>query len=279
MKASDVYLPHSAKILDFIQESPTVFTLRLQWVDPELHRSDLFQPGQFNMVYLYGVGEVAISIVSDPDAPNIFNHTIRAVGRITKAMATLKKGDCIGIRGPFGRGWPMKTVVKKDIIILTGGLGCAPVVAAINHILSNRRQYGHLKILQGVKHSDDFIFQARYKEWLTQPQTEVFIAADHADPTWPWRTGRITEAIQTLDLTPENTAVMMCGPEIMMHSGTLAFLKKNVSEENIYWSMERNMECGVGHCGHCQYGGLFICKNGPVFPYPEIKDLIAIPGF
>lgn len=276
---NDVYLPKTAKILEFIQEAPNVFSLRLQLIDPDLRRQYSFHPGQFNMVYLYGVGEVAISIVSDSQDPDIFIHTIRAVGRVTRAMNHLQAGQFIGIRGPFGRGWPMKSALGKDIVILTGGLGCAPVMAAIHAIINSRNQYGHLKILQGVKHSSDFIFQQRYHEWFYQPDTQVLVSADHSDGPWPWKTGRITEVIHTLSLTPENTMVLMCGPEIMMHSGTLDFLKKNIDENNIYWSMERNMECGIGHCGHCQYGGLFICKNGPVFSYPEIKELISVAGF
>lgn len=276
---NDPYLPYEAEIIERIQESPTIFTLSLRFTDPELSKTYAFLPGQFNMVYLYGVGEVAISIVSDPMKKDRFDHTIRAVGRVTQALEQLKPGEQIGIRGPFGRGWPLELAKGKNVIILTGGLGCAPVVSAINYIIARIDEYKSLKILQGVKHSHDFIFYNRYQQWYQVPKTEVIIAADKADLTWPWRTGRVTDMIASLDIHADNSIVMMCGPEIMMRTAIAGFVKKNIPENNLYLSMERNMECAVGHCGHCQYGGLFICKNGPVFSFPEIKNLFNVSGF
>ena len=275
----DCYLPYEAEIIDRIQESPTIFTLQLRFTDAKLRQHYTFTPGQFNMLYLYGVGEVAISIISDPEMVGEFTHTIRTVGRVTKALAQLKIGDSIGVRGPYGHGWPLDTVKNKEIVVVTGGLGCAPVMGMINYIIKRLSQYKSLKILQGVKHSHDFIFAERYKQWYLVPKTEIHISADQADPTWPWQTGRVTNMIDSLSLNPENSIAMICGPEIMMHTAAQAFLKKNIPENQIYLSMERNMECALGHCGHCQYGGLFICKDGPIFSYNRIKDLFAVPGF
>lgn len=279
MQSKNDYLPQEAEIIARIQESPTIFSLRLRLTNPEIQKNYQFLPGQFNMIYLFGVGEVAISIVSDPTEKNEFTHTIRCVGRVTRALEKLKIGDRIGIRGPFGRGWPLQLVKGKDIIVITGGLGCAPVVSVINYIIERIAEYKSLKILQGVKHSSDFIFASRYKEWFQMPKTEVFIAADHADPLWPWAIGRVTDMIEKLDIEPKNTIGMMCGPEVMMQVALQGLLKKNIPEDNLYLSMERNMECGIGHCGHCQFGGLFVCKNGPIFSYPQIKDLLGVPGF
>lgn len=275
----DPYLPLEAEIIDRVQESPTIFTLHLQLVDDDYREKFLFSPGQFNMVYLYGIGEVAISIVSDPEEKHVISHTIRALGRVTKALQKLKNGDRVGIRGPFGRGWPLQTVQGKDVVIVTGGLGCAPSVSIINYIMARRTQYGDLKILQGVKHSDDFIFRKQYAEWQQVPHTEIYIAADRAGANWPWNVGYVTDMIQTLKLHPKNTIAMMCGPEMMMHAAINALTKQGVAEQHIYLSMERNMECGIGHCGHCQYGGLFVCKDGPIFAYPEIKALFSEAGF
>ena len=275
---SDVYLPHSAKIIARRQESPTIFTLQTEFIeDPQ--PSYFFQPGQFNMLYLYGVGEVAISIASDPDVHTYLSHTIRAVGRVTKALHKLKEGDEIGIRGPYGKGWPIQEAQGKDVIIVTGGLGCAPTVSVINYILARRELYGALTILQGVKHSDDLIFQKQYALWRQAPNTQVHIAADCAGPKWPWAIGYVTDMIQSLTLEPDKTITMMCGPEMMMHAAIGALIKKELPEEAIYLSMERNMACGVGHCGHCQYGGFFVCKDGPVFAYPQIKALFSEKGF
>ncbi|ARB93721.1 FAD/NAD(P)-binding protein [Legionella longbeachae] len=275
----DPYLPLEAIIVERTQESATIFSLHLRFLDPEHHNQFLFYPGQFNMLYLYGVGEVAISIVSDPEKKETLTHTIRAIGRVTKALQKLQPGDRIGIRGPFGRGWPLEQTQGKDIIVLTGGLGCAPSVSIVHYILARRENYGHLSILQGVKHSDDFIFRKQYEIWQQSPNTIIHIAADQAGPKWPWATGYITDMINKINLTPHNTAVMMCGPEMMMNTAVKLLTQKGISEHDIYLSMERNMECGIGQCGHCQYGGFFICKDGPIFAYSEIKELFNETGF
>lgn len=275
---TDIYLPHPAEIIARIQESPTIFTLKTRFIDPD-HHPVTFLPGQFNMLYLYGVGSVAISISSDKSDKSCLSHTIRAVGHVTKALQALQAGDYIGIRGPYGQGWPLERARGKDIIIVTGGLGCAPTVSVINYILARRKQFGALKILQGVKHSDDFIFKKQYAEWQQSMDTEVYIAANLAGPHWPWGVGYVTDMIQTLALDPEKTLAMMCGPEMMMHAAINALVKKGMEEDSIYLSMERNMACGIGHCGHCQYGGLFVCKDGPIFPYPTIKALFCEKGF
>lgn len=274
----DPALPRTAKIIARIQECPTIFTLKTQFVDEKI--SDFsFVPGQFNMIYLYGVGEVAISISSDPAHHEYISHTIRAVGRVTKALQTLRVGENIGLRGPYGQGWPLERAQGKDIVVVTGGLGCAPTASVINYILARRKDYGAIKILQGVKHSDDFIFRKQYALWKKNPNTDVFVAADKAGPKWPWATGYITDMITSLTLRPFNTIVLMCGPEGMMHAAIQAFLQINIPEEAIYLSVERNMQCGIGHCGHCQLGGFFVCKDGPIFAYPSIKNVFSLKGF
>lgn len=275
----DPYLPGEVEIMKLTRESSTIFTLHLRFTDKEQHKQFQFSPGQFNMLYLYGVGEVAISIVSDPKKKTLLSHTIRAVGRVTKAMQKLQVGDRLGIRGPFGVGWPLQKVKGKDVIVLTGGLGCAPSVSIINYILRRRSQYGKLSILQGVKHSEDFIFRKQYAKWQKSPHTQVYIAADQAGPKWPWSVGYVTDMIEQIVIQPNNSVVMMCGPEMMMNTAVNVFTQKGILENDIYLSMERNMECGIGHCGHCQYGGLFICKDGPVFAYSQIKELFKEPGF
>lgn len=276
---SDPYLPMEAEIVGRVQESSTIFSLDLRFTNPDDQQQFSFYPGQFNMLYLYGVGEVAISIVSDPDNKALLKHSIRAIGRVTRALQTLVVGDRVGVRGPYGRGWPMEQVKGKDVIVVTGGLGCAPSVSIINYILERREQYGHLSILQGVKHSDDFIFRKQYDLWRKSPHTKIYIAADQAGPKWPWAIGYVTDMIDKISLEPANTVAMMCGPEMMMNTAIKVLSGKGISEQQIYLSMERNMECGIGQCGHCQYGGFFICKDGPIFAYSEIKDLFHEAGF
>lgn len=276
---NDVILPQPAVIKARRQDSSHIFTFDLQWVDHQQQAQYTFAPGQFNMMYLFGVGEVAISVCSDPDNKQYFSHTIRAVGRVTNALQQLQTGEIIGLRGPYGKGWPLQAALGKDIVIVTGGLGCAPTVSVIQYILARRALFGRLTILQGVKHSDDFIFRKQYAAWAKEPDTHIHIAADQAGRGWPWQVGFVTDTIQALPLQSDRTIVMMCGPEGMMKTACHAFLQRGLSGAQLYLSMERNMECGVGHCGHCQYGGFFICKDGPVFAYSQIQHLLFEAGF
>lgn len=273
------YLSHEAEVVERIEEASGIFTLRLRFTDPAEQRAYDFQPGQFNMVYLYGVGEVAISIVSDPRDEHIYDHTIRVVGRVTRGLAQLLAGHYVGIRGPFGRGWPLREAQGRDVLIVTGGLGCAPTVSVINYILNRRERYGRLIIMQGVKHANDLLWRERYALWANQPDTEVVIAADEGAALWPWHVGLVTELFDGIHLDPARTMTMMCGPEGMMRAAVRNLTQRGMDESAIYLSMERNMQCAVGHCGHCQYGGKFICKDGPVFAYPEIKELFGVKGF
>ena len=273
------YLPYEAEVVERIQESSTIFTLRLRFTDDEQHERYSFAPGQFNMVYLYGVGEVPISIVSDPEDERLYDHTIRVVGRVTRGLAEVQQGQRVGIRGPFGRGWPLDKAEGRDVLIVTGGLGCAPVVSVINYIISRRDRFGRLTIMQGVKHADDLLWRERYKLWSQMPDTHVVVAADAGGKQWPWRVGPVIGMFDELDLVPDRTLAMMCGPEGMMHAAIERLLEIGMTEDMLFMSMERNMQCAVGHCGHCQYGGQFICKDGPVFSYNEIKDIFGKKGF
>lgn len=273
------YEPHEAIIVERIQEAPDLFTLRIEFTDPEIRATCSFEPGQFNMLYLYGVGEIAISIVSDPQDCQIIDHTIRVVGRVTRGLANLKTGDRIGMRGPYGRGWPMLESKQKDIVVVTGGLGCAPVVSVINYIEQRREEFGRLNIVQGVKHSADLIWKERYDQWRKLVDTKVLLAADVGEALWPWHVGPVTSLFDQLEFDPDNVSVMMCGPEGMMRVVCDHMLDTRVPESQLFLSMERNMQCAVGHCGHCQYGSNFICKDGPVFSYDKIRHLFETKGF
>ncbi len=271
-------IPMQAEVVDRVEESPTIFTLSLRLVDEQQHNNYRFAPGQFNMLYQYGVGEIPISIVGDPQEPYLLQHTIRIVGRVTRGFAKLRVGDRIGLRGPFGRGWPLEAVRGRDVLIVTGGLGCAPVVPVINHVLHRREQSGRIAILQGVKHSEDFIWRERYEQWDAEPDTQILLAADVSGPSWKGFTGRVTTLFEKLDIDFANSITMMCGPELMMISAAQLLVERGASPDLIWFSMERNMQCAVGHCGHCQYGDKFICRDGPVFPYHEIRHLLGVRG-
>lgn len=271
--------PQEVEIVERIEEAPGLMTLRLQFTDPQQQQDYRFDPGQFNMLYLHGVGEIPISISSDPASRQTIDHTIRIVGRVTRGMDTLCEGDRLGLRGPFGRGWPMSLAKHRDIVIITGGLGCAPVVSVINYIEKRREEFGHLNILQGVKHSADFIWKDRYDRWRQLDDTHVLLAADAGEAIWPWHIGPVTVLFDQLEFDPDNVVVMMCGPQGMMRAACDYLVDQQVDAERIFLSMERNMQCALGHCGHCQYGSRFICKDGPVFSYAELRSLIHLKGF
>lgn len=238
-----------------------------------------FLPGQFNMLYAFGVGEVPISIVSDPEDRSVIDHTIRAVGRVTHGLADLKPGDRLGLRGPFGRGWPLAAARGQDIIIVTGGLGCAPTVSVIHYVVRRRAHYGRLTVIQGVKHAEDLIWREQYAQWSALPDTEVLIAADEGASLWPFHVGRVTELFGRIQADPANAVAMMCGPEGMMRAAAAGLEALGLPTTAIWLSMERSMQCAVGHCGHCQFGGRFVCKDGPVFRYHDVQALLAEPGF
>ncbi|MCP5153038.1 MAG: FAD/NAD(P)-binding protein [Ectothiorhodospiraceae bacterium] len=273
------YLPCEAAVVERLDETRDIFTLRLRLTDPRRHAGYDFAPGQFNMLYLHGVGEVAISIVSDPEEGGTIDHTIRAVGRVTKGLAKLRPGDRLGLRGPYGSGWPLDATEGRDVLLVTGGLGCAPLVAVINYVVRRRERFGRLVIVQGVKHSADLIWRDRYEAWARLPDTRVLLAADQATPGWRWHVGLVTELLQDVDVDPAAATAMMCGPEAMMHAAARALLTRGFPAEHLWLSMERNMHCAVRHCGHCQFGADFVCADGPIFRYPTVERLLQVRGF
>ena len=271
--------PLEAIVMERTQESPTIFTLRLRLSDAAAQAAYRFAPGQFNMLYLYGVGEVPISIMSDPEERDGIGHTIRALGRVTKGLAALQPGDSVGLRGPYGRGWPLQEMGGHDVVLVTGGLGCAPVVSVIHYVLKRRERYGKLVIIQGVKHAEDLIWSEQYAKWAALPNTQVLVAASEGAALWPWHVGRVTELFQLACFDPARAVGMMCGPEGMMRVAADNLLQRGVPESRLYLSMERNMQCAVGRCGHCQLGGSFVCRDGPVFNWGQVKSLLAHRGY
>lgn len=276
--AIDIMMPQDAVVHSRTQESSSIYTLGLRFADMAMNERYHFEPGQFNMLYVYGVGEVPISIVSDPHDDEELHHTIRNVGRVTQALSKLQPGDHLGVRGPFGQGWPIQQARQHDVLIITGGLGCAPSVSAINYIMRRRQAFGRVCIIQGVKHSDDLIWQQRYEQWMQAGDTQVLLAADVAKHSWPWHIGLVTELIPQIELDISTAVVMLCGPEIMMQASASQLIEEGANIKNIWLSLERNMHCATGHCGHCQFGADFICKQGPVINYQLIRERLMIRG-
>ena len=276
--ARNPYLIHPAMVVERKQESTDIVTLRLQLTHPAQQRAFQFEAGQFNMLYVFGVGEVAISIVSDPDEPEFLDHTIRIVGRVTQVLGHFQIGETVGVRGPFGLGWPMREAKRKDVLIVTGGLGCAPVVGAIEYMFRRREEYGAITILHGVKTPQDLLYRERYDRWRHQPNTQVLLTSDEPGKTWRNHVGVVTELFDDLQLEPDRTLVMMCGPEVMMRVGCNILTHKGLRPDAMYVSLERHMECGIGLCGHCQLGPFFLCKDGPVMRLDRVMPFLGKVG-
>jgi NAD(P)H-flavin reductase len=268
-----------AEIVQRVQETDSIFSLHVKLCDASAQAAYRFEPGQFNMLYVFGAGEIPISIVSDPEHDTLIHHTIRNVGRVSQAMSKLKPGDQIGLRGPYGRGWPMQRCKGKNIVLITGGLGCAPAVSIIHYAMKRRQDYGKLTILQGVKKSCDMIWRQHYDAWAAMPNTQVLLAADVMEHGCDLFQGPVTHLIASAHITPGNTIAMLCGPERMMQVACNDLLKLGLATQDIFVSMERNMQCAVGQCGHCQYGKHFVCKNGPVFALNEIAGLMQVSHY
>jgi len=271
---TDPMLPDLFQIEHVRRELSDTFTLTLSAGDG---RTDFqFQPGQFNMLYQFGVGEVPISISGDPEQSGKLIHTIRAVGSVTDAMAKLKKGDVIGLRGPFGKPWPVAEMQGQDIVIITGGIGLAPLRPAIYHILANRKKYGTLVLLYGARTPGDILYRNELEKWRGRFDMCVEVTVDNAGRDWSGNVGVVPNLVSRARFDPLNTTAMVCGPEIMMHYAIKALNGADVENEQIYVSMERNMKCAVGFCGHCQYGHNFVCKDGPVFRFDQISKIFSV---
>jgi sulfhydrogenase subunit gamma (sulfur reductase) len=270
-------VPMPAQIVSKRSYGPSIHAYELVLRDPAVRPLFDFVPGQFNMVYAPGVGEVAISISSDPDDETL-EHTIRIVGRTTRVIDRLGVGDVLGLRGPFGHGWPLHEARWKDVFIATGGLGCAPVTGAIEYIMRRRQSYGHVSIVHGVKKPTDLIYRDRFEHWRRQADTEVHLTSDQPDRRWRDRTGVVTELFEEVDLDPSRTVVFMCGPQVMMQLGARILHRRGIPHERVFVSIERNMRCAVGLCGHCQLGPEFVCKDGPILPYARVARSFEVRG-
>ncbi len=237
-----------------------------------------FLPGQFNMLYVPGVGEVPISISGDPARPLPVDHTIRAVGFVTRALTSLRPGDMVGLRGPFGRGWPLDAARGKDVVIVGGGIGLAPLRPLIYYILRHRDDFASVVILYGARSPRELLYRRELEQWRGRFDVEALVTVDRGDEKWRGHVGVVTTLFRQAErfFSPANTVAFICGPEIMMRFTVREFQERGVPDSNIYISMERNMKCGVGLCGHCQYGPKFICKDGPVFSYAEIGPLFEV---
>ncbi|MDA8168639.1 MAG: FAD/NAD(P)-binding protein [Nitrospiraceae bacterium] len=274
----DKSIPFEAAIKWIKKETRDTATYALKVKSRDIQKGYRFIPGQFNMLYVPGIGEAPVSISSAPSDQDLM-HTVRVAGDVTTALSHLKAGDVIGMRGPFGRGWPFEETGGLDILIVAGGLGIAPLRSVVRHILRTKKMAGaHSRrmLFYGAKTPKDIIFRnefPRYREVF-----EVLLTVDRADPEERWRgeTGLVTKLFDRAALDSLRTIAFVCGPEVMMQTSVRELILRGVPEERIFLSLERNMNCGVGLCGHCFFGPKFVCRDGPVFRFSEIEGLMGI---
>jgi NAD(P)H-flavin reductase len=269
----DPMLPQPYRVQRVRREIPDTFTLELE--PEEGVEIPPFASGQFNMLYVFGVGEIPISISGDPARRRPLVHTTRAVGTVSKAMRELQPEDVIGVRGPFGSHWPIERALGKDVVMVAGGIGLAPLRSAMYQAISHREKYGKVALLYGARTPEDILYRREVEHWRAHFDLEVYVTVDRATGTWRGSVGVVTKLIPRAPFEPRNTVAMICGPEVMMRFTAAELEKRGVATDDIFVSMERNMKCAIGQCGHCQYGPHFICKDGPVFQYSHVRDLLT----
>ena len=282
-RGDNPWLTRTVAIRRIRDEVPGVKTYDLEFSGPDQGRDYRFLPGQFNMLYLPGVGEAAISISGDAEQPGPLKHTIRAVGNVTREIETLGVGSTLGLRGPFGKPWPTERLgglesetERPDVVLVAGGVGLAPLRSVILFLKRYREQIGRADLLIGARTPDNLLFRDDYTSW-SAARINVLTTVDRAAEQWSGNVGVVTLLLDRLVLPrPESTVLLTCGPEVMMRYVIRSALGRGFQPRNLYVSLERQMNCAIGLCGHCQLGPEFVCKDGPVFRYDQIGPWLQI---
>jgi NAD(P)H-flavin reductase len=267
-------MPRSFRVYKRHQETADTFTLEFKPL--EGNDSCCFAPGQFNMVYIFGVGEVPLSISGNPQESNHWTHTTRIVGTVTQAIGRLDCGDTVGIRGPFGNPWPLHEGLGRDVVVVAGGIGLAPLRPVLHEIVARRNEFQSVVLLYGTRTPSDILFRKQIEDWASQHRIELLMTVDRSTLDWRGQVGVVTHLIPRIPFTPKNAVVFTCGPEVMMRFVINEMIRRGVPAGRMFLSMERNMKCAVGFCGRCQYGPSFICKDGPVFRYDRVRALLNL---
>jgi NAD(P)H-flavin reductase len=277
--AVNPWLTHTVAIRQITPELDGVATYHLAFCDPAAAECYRFAPGQFNMLYLPGAGEIPISLSEDPQATESWAHTVRVAGNVTRTLARLKPGETLGLRGPFGTCWPLHECQGRDVLLVAGGIGLAPLRPAIYELLHNSHQYGRLHLLYGARSPDTLLYTSEYDKWANRG-LNVQTTVDRPAPGWGGNVGVVPLLLERLhDFNAESAVLLACGPEVMMKFTVKAALRRGMSPSQMWVSMERNMHCAVGLCGHCQFGPEFICKDGPVFRHDRIASYLNVEEF
>lgn len=269
------YRSENAIILDIKRQTDDTKTYTLSFEDEQTQREFSSKPGQFIMVSLLGIGEAAFSPCAYPTESRNIEITVRAVGNVTTILDHLKIGDVVGIRGPYGTCWPLEEAKKKNVLMVAGGLGINPIRSAITYVAANRDDYGDVEILYGAKTPDQLLFTNEFDDWGRRKNSRLLLTVDVVpkESIWKHNVGMVTSLFERMHARPDNTIALTCGPEIMMRFVVKGLQYRGFTSDQIFVSLERRMNCGIGICGHCQLGTKFVCKEGPVFRYADVKGL------
>ena len=265
-------LPSAYRVAGKRQELGDTWTLDLEPVEGAVGE---FGPGQFSMLYAFGSGEVPISVSGGGGAGEPLVHTVRAVGAATRAICAAEPGEVLGVRGPFGTSWPLAGAAGGDVVVVTGGIGLAPLRLAVRHLVANRADFGSVSLLYGARSPEEMLFPEELDAWA-DAGISVATTVDSAPAGWEGRVGLVTTLIPEAEFDGPTATAFVCGPEVMMRFVARALRDRGVPADRIHLSLERNMKCAIGHCGHCQLGPEFVCRDGAVFPLDRIGPLLGI---
>jgi NAD(P)H-flavin reductase len=269
--ARDPMTPQIARVRRRHHDCGEVWTLEIEADEPQ---SAPFRPGQFNMLTVFGVGEIPISLSGDPARNERLVHTIRAVGPVSAALTQIRPGHVLGLRGPFGTGWPVDLAIGQDVIITAGGLGLAPLRPALYQLRADRERYGRIVVLYGTRSPADILFEREIETWR-RCDIDFRFTVDHATSGWKGNVGVVTTLVSRTECDLRRTLALVCGPEVMMRHSIAALRSLGLGDDAIYLSLERDMKCALGFCGRCQFGTVFVCRDGPVFRYDRVRDLLT----
>jgi NAD(P)H-flavin reductase len=269
---ADPFLPRPFTVTSWRQDTRDTFTLGLEAVEGG---PMAFAAGQFTMIGGLGRGEVPISISGDPADPDVLLHTIRSVGSATRALVRSTPGSVLGVRGPYGTGWGVADGRGGDVVLMAGGIGLAPLRPAVLEVCADREAYGRVVLLYGARTPEDLLFDDDLRRWEHDHGIEVLVTVDRGLHAWRGHVGLVTELLGRAHWDPSSALALVCGPEVMMRYAALALLDRGLAADRVRLSMERNMKCGVGLCGHCQLREHFLCVDGPVLPFDRLADLMT----
>jgi NAD(P)H-flavin reductase len=271
---ADPMVPRVVRVQKRTRDLPGHTTLEL--VSTDAVPLPRYAPGQFTMLYVFGVGEIPVSISGDANDGSKLVQTVRSVGAVSEAVTQLKAGDMLGLRGPFGTAWPTDELAGQDVVIVAGGLGLAPLRPSIYYLLNSRRRFGKVVVLYGARAPEEILYRRQLETWRKRLDIQLEVTVDHASAEWRGHVGVVTKLIPRMSVDVANATALVCGPEVMMRFAAAGLRDIGLSEAAIWVSIERNMKCAVGLCGHCQFAGLFACKDGAVVRYDRVRQLMGM---